>query len=493
MAPAPVALIGFDALEASVLAANPDRYPSFAGMRHAGASGSLAGLEDTMTDTVWPEIRTGMSSIRTGVYYQPRQFRSGDSVAGRLGPDDIRPERFYWNLAASSGLAVCALDQPFAEHRTPQAAVEIEWGSHDRVVAPVPPPDPAAARLVADAGVDPVGACDARNDGTDRARADILARVLEGADRFTALAESLLRVRSWDLFTAVYSGSHCAGHQLWPMHADDPRRPSEIATLDSIERVYRALDAGLGRLLAALDGCTVIAYASHGIRPVDQGPALVSVVLERMGLAPARPRRRRLAALVPAALRHRIARAVGTERLQRAGLTSDTPIDAPGTTAITLPNSGLGAIRLSLAGRDPGGKLAPGSSEHRRIVDDVRREFLDLRLVDGGACPVRDVIETDELLGTDRHPDLPDLLVRFRRDVGFIGACRSPSLGDVDAPRPGHRSGEHGTPGAIWAVGPDVAAGTDLGVVRTVDLAPTVMHLLGFEVPEWMDGAPVIG
>jgi predicted AlkP superfamily phosphohydrolase/phosphomutase len=493
VAPAPVALIGFDALEASVLAADPGRYPSFAALQRAGASARLIGLEDAMTDSVWPEIRTGTSSIHTGVYYQPRQFRSGGRTAEMLDAGDLLPERYYWNLAAGAGLAACALDQPFAGHFTAQPSVEIDWGTHDRFFEAPPPGDPAVARLLADAGEHPVGPCDARNDGSDRARADILRRVLDGVEGLTRLALSLVDLRAWDLFTMVHSASHCAGHHLWPMHPNDPRTPSTAAAPESIDQVYLALDASLGRMLDALEGATVIVYTSHGMRSMDFGPSLVPVVLEKMGLTPSRRRRRRMAAVVPAGARRRIAAMVGVDRLQRAGLTMDTPIDAPGTAAVPLPNSGIGALRLALAGRDPGGTIVRGSAEHRKVVEDLRAEFLALRMVDGDECPVRDVVETDELFGVDRHPDLPDLLVRFRPDVGYIGACRSPSLGEVAAPRTGDRTGEHGPPGAVWVVGPGVAPGSDLGAVRTIDLAPSVLSLLGLDIPDWMDGSPVVG
>jgi predicted AlkP superfamily phosphohydrolase/phosphomutase len=101
------------------------------------------------------------------------------------------------------------------------------------------------------------------------------------------------------------------------------------------------------------------------------------------------------------------------------------------------------------------------------------------------------VVLTDELFGPDRHPDLPDILIRFRTDLGMITACESPRVGRVQLIRRSHRTGEHGTPGAVWMYGPGVPAGTSLGDVRTVDLAPTVLAGLGLGIPEWVDGAPL--
>jgi hypothetical protein len=255
--------------------------------------------------------------------------------------------------------------------------------------------------------------------------------------------------------------------------------------------VYASLDRGIDALIeAAGAGATVIVYASHGMGPADHGVLLVGDVLERMGLNAGNRRRRRAAALVPGWLKARVRRAVDPSVLQRAGLTYDRPLGAQGTTAVPLPNSRHGAIRLSLSGRDPGGILEPGSVEHRRVLERIRREFLGLETADGVPA-VEDVVVLDEAFGTDRHPDLPDLVVRFRRDVGPIGACRSPSLGAVRPAAAGGVTGDHGTPGAIWAAGPGIPAGAEIGDVEPVDLAPTVLTRLGLPVPDWCDGRPV--
>jgi arylsulfatase A-like enzyme len=46
--------------------------------------------------------------------------------------------------------------------------------------------------------------------------------------------------------------------------------------------------------------------------------------------------------------------------------------------------------------------------------------------------------------------------------------------------------------GAILvAAGRGVRPGTELGEVRVVDVAPTVLAWLGIEAPTWMDGRPI--
>jgi hypothetical protein len=87
---------------------------------------------------------------------------------------------------------------------------------------------------------------------------------------------------------------------------------------------------------------------------------------------------------------------------------------------------------------------------------------------------------------------VPDLLVRFRSDVGVLNRCVSPRVGLVNLPlarRHGRRTGDHTTVSRFWAVGPGIRAGTRIGDASTLDLAPTVLDLLGVKPPPHLDGA----
>jgi hypothetical protein len=55
----------------------------------------------------------------------------------------------------------------------------------------------------------------------------------------------------------------------------------------------------------------------------------------------------------------------------------------------------------------------------------------------------------------------------------------------------GHRPELPEMAGIFFAIGREVEPGARLGVVRAVDVAPTVLALLGQPVPEWMTGSPI--
>ncbi len=55
----------------------------------------------------------------------------------------------------------------------------------------------------------------------------------------------------------------------------------------------------------------------------------------------------------------------------------------------------------------------------------------------------------------------------------------------------GYRPAEPGMSALFAALGRGVPAGLALGDVRSVDVAPTVLALLGVPIPEWMEGRPI--
>jgi predicted AlkP superfamily pyrophosphatase or phosphodiesterase len=57
----------------------------------------------------------------------------------------------------------------------------------------------------------------------------------------------------------------------------------------------------------------------------------------------------------------------------------------------------------------------------------------------------------------------------------------------------GYRPGEPRMAALFAAVGRGVPAGLALGDVRSIDVAPTVLRLLGVPVPGWMEGLPIPG
>jgi predicted AlkP superfamily phosphohydrolase/phosphomutase len=145
---------------------------------------------------------------------------------------------------------------------------------------------------------------------------------------------------------------------------------------------------------------------------------------------------------------------------------------------------------LNLKGREPYGCIEPGR-EAEELIRELRTELLALEHPERGEPIVKRVVTAREAFGEDHHPDLPDLMVVFRTDLGRLEACRSARVGLVRAPVRNariNRTGDHTSESRLWMIGPNVAAGGVMRQANVLDIAPTVLDLLGVSRLEGIDG-----
>jgi predicted AlkP superfamily phosphohydrolase/phosphomutase len=169
------------------------------------------------------------------------------------------------------------------------------------------------------------------------------------------------------------------------------------------------------------------------------------------------------------------------------------PLEIPGTKAVTLPNNRCAAVRLNLVGREPNGCVHEGE-EADALLAHLAETLYDLRHVETGERIVTRVDLARDLHGPDHHPDLPDLTVAFRRDLGPLEACESPRYGRIsqaiyksNLPR----SGDHTDSSRLWLVGPGIGSDTRLRTGGTLDVTPTVLSLLGLAYDD-LPGEPLL-
>lgn len=484
-----VLVIGFDALEATLVDrwADAGSMPAFAALREEAAEVRLANRLDLLPGAVWPEITSGISSGKRALYYHPRQLHTGEHTPRAVQTDEIDTEHLYWAVVARAGRRAAVVDHTHVAPVPDLGGVQVlEWASHDRCFPTTSDPPGLLAELEQRVGSYPVADCDDHDDSV-ASYERLLDGLLLGVERKTELLVELLGRDQWDLFTCGIAEAHCVGHQFW--HFLDPTSPSHPADApdrlrDAVPRVYAALDRALARLrVAAGPDATVLVVASHGMGPVVGGPQLLDDVLARIGATRGRAG---LRGRLPYGLRRVVKRFVPASRrdaLRYSGLAD------PATRAVPLINNRCGAVRLNLAGREPHGSVQPGA-EAEALLDDITAALLELRQPSSGEPIVARVVRAAEAFGPDHHPDVPDLMVTFRRDLGVLDQCTSPRVGHISVPPNGPwmpRSGDHTDEARLWAVGPGVAAGRrpDGDVL---DVAPTVCALLGVDAPAAYDG-----
>jgi predicted AlkP superfamily phosphohydrolase/phosphomutase len=507
-----VLVIGLDAAEATLIErwAAAGALPGFAALIERGSHCRLANSLETLPGAIWPEIESGRSCGKLPLYYHPVQLHTGEARLRPILAEEVDPEDYYWAAASRAGRRVAAIDMPQSVRCPGLNGVQLmEWGLHDRNFAIASEPPSLLEELRARHGDHPIRVCD--DHGETRAGYEALREaVMTGIERKTALLLELLRREPWDLFTCCYGETHCVGHQFWHFH--DPRHPRHDAAApadfrDAIRDAYARVDAGIRALVdAAGPDATVLVVASHGMGLYVGGYHLVGEVLARLGLssAPETPLRRMLRGLhragrrLPRGLKPHLRRLLdyGEVRFAQAavGALLD-PLESPNTRAAPLYNNRCGAIRINLRGREPFGQVAPGN-EARTLVEEIREALLALEHPDSGEKIVARVVTAEEAFGPEHHPDVPDLMVLFRDDLGVIEACRSKRIGTVRIPLYTNRmprTGDHTVESRLWIAGPGVAAGRRLPEGNVLDIAPTVLGLLGVPVPAAVDGRTLPG
>ena len=172
----------------------------------------------------------------------------------------------------------------------------------------------------------------------------------------------------------------------------------------------------------------------------------------------------------------------GTERL------ADVGVDWASTTA--WGDGGYYArIFLNVRGREPEGTVAP--EDYERVRDDLARRLEEIPDENGNPIDTR-VYRPEELY--DRVEGVaPDLIVHFGdlywRAVGTIGGDEGIHTFENDT---GPDDANHAQDGLLILAAPGVEPGPREGM-HLLDVAPTVLELLGLPVPDAMRGTSLLG
>jgi predicted AlkP superfamily phosphohydrolase/phosphomutase len=145
-----------------------------------------------------------------------------------------------------------------------------------------------------------------------------------------------------------------------------------------------------------------------------------------------------------------------------------------------------GQIYVNLRGREPWGSVSPGE-EYERVRASIKQDLLGCRDPLSGEPLLERVLLREEIYSGPYVEEAADI-VFLPRDM------RYKALGTLDFtsnrfsfPVYGN-SGDHRMNGIFLGLGDAFRQGAKLGGPSLVDIAPTVLYLLGLPVPRQMDG-----
>ena len=282
---------------------------------------------------------------------------------------------------------------------------------------------------------------------------------------------------------AVFQGTDFAQHRFWK-YLEQPGHP----LYDALLRMYGTVDEVVGRALEAVgDHGHVVVVSDHGFGPHPTTFVHTDQALSDAGLLAIRSGSHgpgSMTRMVDAAPSLRQAPSPAAGKLpEQAGnwlaarYTNANAIDWAQTKAYRFPlYTPAEGVVVNLAGRQPHGCVAPGA-EYESVRDRVIASLTDYARRMGGQWCNGPAAESSCTAAS--YADLaPDVIALFHPEFkGHAG------LGAVFTTVPqailDRFSGVHAMDGVFAAHGPSVPAGVDLGTCDIVDVAPTLLALLG--------------
>jgi predicted AlkP superfamily phosphohydrolase/phosphomutase len=502
-------LIGLDAAEWDLIKkwACEGKLPTFQRLMACGSHGPLATPAAQFPDAVWPALCTSVNPAKLEKYFYVQY--DPQTMGLRHVPDEAIKRLPFWDHLSQAGRHVGIVDVPkFPLSRSLNGFQLANWGVHPTKSKPSSFPDSLLAEVQSRFGPHPVGDCGTVDDKPGPLR-KLRQRLLDGIRRRGQMIRWLMQERPWDVFYAVFSESHCGGHLFWRFLDPPSSRPLTEETedlADTLQQIYRAIDRELGEILAlAGEDTFCLVFAAHGMGPLYHASWNLPEILDLLGYGqhpksnvkqPGEPRQagvnpwRILKMVMPASLQYwinaRLPRKMRDEILFRWYTGGRRWKDCR---AFSVPNNdSVGAIRISVKGRDRHGLVEPGDEYHQvcREIADALRELTD---VEGGRPVVKQVTFTQKTFAGPFLDQLPDLSVLWEQSFPWE-SLYSPRFGGLRLQLQDARSGGHTAQGFMLATGPGVMAGAEQSNGSIYNIGPTVLENAGLSVPPDFEGAP---
>jgi predicted AlkP superfamily phosphohydrolase/phosphomutase len=486
-------VIGLDAADGPLVLrwSREGRLPTLGGLIERGVAVRLSSETGLGSEAVWPTAVTGCLPGKHGTYNW-RAIRPGTNQLVRT-PSRAYRKPFWWVLRNNEPRRrALLLDVPYVSRLEDEGVTEVlGWGQRE-AHRHQSWPDGLLDGVTTEFGRYPRGLED---EGPHRPYPpeEALQVLKQLTDLRTRLLARLLREHEWDLCFAVYFEPHHAGHRFHRYVEPGAFDLDEALTRrfeGALLEVYRACDDAIGRLIEVVGTeVNVVVLSGAGMCPASHRQNLLSKLLTRLGYqvpAAPSPRRRAMALArstairtIPKPLGRRIRNLlpanIETDHFERLWLEST---DWDRTRAYEEGDPWHPFVRLNVA-----------DTERPRLADEIASEIRAVRNAETGAPAAGQVLLRDEFADGPNADVLPDLAIHWP-ERGFLRRVRHPRAGLIDGD-PIEPWSEHTKQGFLIAAGPAIRPTSERIDDHIVNLAPTLLHLLGARIPDDMDGAPM--
>jgi predicted AlkP superfamily phosphohydrolase/phosphomutase len=484
------------------------KLPVLGKLMEQGAWGQLESTIHPLSPQAWASFMTGKNPGKHGIFefveHKPNSYDlryvNGGFVRGKK----------LWELLSDAGKRVCIINVPLT-----YPPCEVNGCLIAGLDSPSIGSDFCYPPQLLDEITRKFGEYQLRKHPYKATPGRYLEKIFDQFDYTLKVASHLKEKEQWDLFMVVFEATDLVQHFYW--HYAFPEefgiRPTEDETLrKAIHNVYERIDAGLSEMLDLSDTKeTVVIMSDHGFSSCRK-IFFMDGWLHEQGYLAYRTKRQRCHTLTrvlhrgfqryfPNKLKGSVTSLVPNLRDQLRSYLTTATIDWPRTRAFSLGIDSTN-IFVNAKSRFPEGIVEEGA-EYEDLIEELVERLAGLVDPATGENIVQRVFRREELYHGDSLNKAPDMLVTWknyeyntRRGYGkeaggFLGS--SLDFSDVSSYSCLQKSGTHHLEGIFIAKGPEIMDKSSFHGARIIDLAPTILYLLGQAIPEDMDGRIIEG
>jgi len=454
-----VLVIGLDCAEPDLVFDQlAHEMPNLTRLRKEGIYGRIRSSDPPITCPAWAVMGTSRSPGQLGIYgFRYRKNHSYTEFNITTSYDLQEPA--VWDILSDQGKHVCLVGVPpsyppqrlngvvISGFLAPSTDSEYTW-----------PPN-LKGELEAIGGY-LLDVMNFRTDDKDR----LLRELYQLTENRFKVVSHLIRTKPWDLFMFVEMGPDRLHHGFWKFydknhHLYEPGNKYESVFPD----YYRFLDEKIGELLQLIDDdTTVIVVSDHGAKAM-KGCICINEWLAREGYLKLRSRPKQQVRLAQA--------------------------DIDWSKTIAWGWGGYYArIFLNVKGREASGVVDPKDFE--AVREELADKLRSLRGPDGEKLDTK-VFTPEELYGGLVRGNPPDLMVYFDdlswRSAGTLGHDGI-YLSENDT---GPDDAVHDYDGMFILWDPRQHHGREATGLTLYDVAPTILQIMGLDVPSYMEGRAI--
>ncbi len=490
--------------------------PNLARLMKEGASGQLTSTTPPVSPPAWASFMTGKNPGKHGIFgfFEP----VSNSYTVRHTNGGSRRAKTIWKLLSESGKRIGVINVPMTYPPEEVAGYLIAgMDTPDERSQFIYPPS-LQEELVREFGKIETIVYHFRQKLGDSYQSAYQAFKLweRLEERRADLCRHLMRTHPTDLVMVHFFAIDQIQHYFW--HYMDPTHPlydpAGAGTLGGvIKEIYRKIDGLLGELLALLpEETNLIVLSDHGAGPLSSRRIFVNNFLASLGLLQFKDAERPaptvasaahlamqqmdalLKRLLPSRVRTWLTWTFPQARDKFESYIATGQIDWSATKAYSNEKFGP-SIWINLKGLRPHGIVEPGA-EYEELLSFITRKLYEVKDPETGAQMITRVYRKEEIYAGPHLDNAPDLLIDEWLDLAFHPAQSTGKHGDrpiVTSEKPKgktirEKTGSHRYHGILFLRGQPVKTGVTLAGAKIIDLAPTILHLMGLSVPDDMDG-----